>query len=485
MSLSISGLGSGLPINEWIEAFVEVEQAKVDNLTAQQQELNDKSKVLNSLKTTYSSVNTATLKFTDALHGSAADIFVKTTVSTSDEDNKYLTATATQAATPAVLKISVQQLATPTSVRTYGPDSEDGKKLDFSDSSLKLSDLGYDKEAVFTINGTAFKVNGSTTIDGLVYEINNSTDAGVQAHLEDGQIVLEGSNLGATEIKIEDSDGSDFASWIGWTDEDNVTEGKNAIFTINGKQKESTTNSLTSAETGVTGVSLELKEVTGDEVVKVNIKRESDADGVLEALKSFVEAFNKAINDTDTETNSEGSLYGETSLKTIRNRLRNTITDTINPDGVYKSLSDIGITSGAPGMDVDADTTSLVIDEEKFLQAFKSNPAAVKDLLIGTNANSATGEEATQGVMQKVQEGLEYALDAQGGYFTARNESLSSQISNLADKIVARQEDVELYRERLTRQFNYMDQQIALLNNQYSQMSSQLASIGVGSSSSK
>lgn len=483
MSISISGVGSGLPINEWIEAFVEVEQSKIDSLTAQQEELNEKSNTLNTLKSTYSAVNTATLKFTDALYGASSDIFAKISVTTSDEDNKYLTATATQLATPAILKISVQQLASPTARRTYGPDSPDGKQLDFSDSSVKLSDLGYDKEGTFTINGATFAVDGDTTIDGLVYQINNSSDANVSAHLEDGQIVLEGTDLGAKDIVIEDGEGSDFASWIGWTDDDNLTVGQNAIFTINGKQKEASKNNLTSAETGVTGLSLELKEVTGDEVVKVNITRESDADGVLEALKSFVEAFNKAINDTDTETDSEGSLYGENTLVSIRNRLRNMITTTVNSDGVYKSLADIGITSVAPGMDVDADTTSLVIDEEKFYEAFRSNPAAVKELLIGTNANTATGEEATQGIMQMVQDGLDTALNAEGGYFTARSSSLSSQLSRLADKIADKEEDLEIYRERITQQFNYMDQQIAAMNNQYSQLVSQLSSIGVSSSS--
>ena len=482
MSISFSGVGSGLPIDEWISAFVEVEQTKIDSLTAQQEELNKKSSTLNTLKSTYTSVENSTLKFTDALHGSAADIFTKISISTSDEDNKYLSATATQLATPAVVKISVQQLASPTTRRTYGPDSADGKQLDFSDSSKKLSELGYDKEATFTINGETFAVNGDTTIDGLIYEINNSADAGVSVYLEDGQIVLEGTNLGAQDIIVEDGEGSDFASWIGWTDDTNLSLGQNAKFTINEKEKEATSNNLTSAETGVTGLSLELKEVTGDEVVKVNIKRESDSEGVLEALKSFVEAFNKAINDTDTETDSEGYLYGETTLVSIRNRLRNLVTDVVNPDGIYKSLADIGITSGEPGMDVDADTTSLVIDEEKFMEAFKSNPAAVKELLIGTNANSITGEEATQGVMQRVQEGLDAALDAQGGYFTARSSSLSSQLSRLSEKIADREEDLEIYRERITQQFNYMDQQIAALNNQYSQLTSTLSSL-TGSSS--
>ncbi|CDC17882.1 flagellar hook-associated protein 2:Flagellin hook IN [Clostridium sp. CAG:306] len=71
------------------------------------------------------------------------------------------------------------------------------------------------------------------------------------------------------------------------------------------------------------------------------------------------------------------------------------------------------------------------------------------------------------------------ALDAKGGYFTARSESLSSQISNLSDKIDKKQEYVYTYQKRLTKQFNYMDQMIAQMNAQFSQMQQQLASIGV------
>lgn len=481
MSIAISGVGSGLPINEWIEALVEVQQSKIDSLLAEQKALNEKSTTLNTLKSTYSAVNTATLKFTDSLYGPSSDIFTKVSATTSDEEGKFLTATATQLATPAVLKISVKQLATSTSRRTYGPDSADGKQLDFSDSSKKLSELGFDKEGSFKINGVTFNVSGDTTIDGLIYDINNSADAGVQAHIEDGQIVLEGTELGSKNITVEDGENSDFASWIGWTDDTNLTLGQNAKFTINGKEKEASTNNLTSADLGITGLSVELKEVTGDEIIKINIKRESDVDSVYSAIESFVNDFNKAINDTDSLTGTEGQLHGETQLVSIRNRLRNMVTSTVNPDGVYKSLSDIGITSGAPGMDVDADTTSLVIDKDKFYEAFKSNPAAVKELLIGTKSDE-TGE-TQPGLMQTLQEGLEGALATENGYFTARNESLSSEINNLSNKITRKEEDLETYRERITKQFNYMDQQIAQLNNQFSQMQSQLASIGVNTGS--
>ena len=84
MSISFSGVGSGLPISDWIDALVEVEQSKIDTLVKKQENLNKKSSVLNSLNSTYSSVKSASVKFTDALHGSAADIFSKVSVTTTD-----------------------------------------------------------------------------------------------------------------------------------------------------------------------------------------------------------------------------------------------------------------------------------------------------------------------------------------------------------------------------------------------------------------
>lgn len=475
MSISISGVGSGLPISDWIEALVEVEQSKIDVLTEKQKALNAKSSTLNSLKNTYNSVNNATLKLTDSLHGAAADIFTKVSVTTSD--SSIITASATQVATPAVVKLKVDQLATKSERRTYGPNSGDGVAIDFSDTSKKLSDLGYTGEGSFKINGTIINVSGETTVDSLVYQINNSPTAGVQAHIEDGQIVLVNTEYGAEAIEVEETN-SNFVNWVGWHDENYHTIGQNAKYSINGVQKESNSNKLTSAETGITGLSIELLSVTAGEEVTVNISRDSDPDGVLGALQNFITNFNKAIVDTDTQTDAEaGLLYGENSLVSIRNRLRTMVTSTVNPTGVYKSLSDIGITSGTPGMSVDADTTSLVIDEDKFYEAFIANPAAVKDLLIGTNSDASGNPK--DGLMQMVQDNLESALDTTSGYFNARNTSLNSEISALSSKILKKEDALVAYQNRLTKQFNYMDQMIANMNNQFSQMQQQLATIGL------
>ena len=105
MSISFSGVGSGLPINEWVTALVEVEQNKVDALEDQRDALSEKQTVLNSLKSEYSAVQSATLTFTDSLLGAGSDIFSKVSVSASD--TSVVTATVTQFATPASIELVI------------------------------------------------------------------------------------------------------------------------------------------------------------------------------------------------------------------------------------------------------------------------------------------------------------------------------------------------------------------------------------------
>ena len=50
MSISFSGLGSGLPIDEWITALVKVEQAKVETLEAEKEVLQKKQESLNIVR---------------------------------------------------------------------------------------------------------------------------------------------------------------------------------------------------------------------------------------------------------------------------------------------------------------------------------------------------------------------------------------------------------------------------------------------------
>ena len=577
MSISFSGVGSGLPIDEWITALVKIEQDKVDSLTKDKEALEKKQTTLNTLKSEYNAVQTATLKFTDSLMGAGSDIFSKVSVSASD--TSVVTATVTQYSTPASIELEIESLAT-NSVKT----SEYNEA--FKDSSKKLSELGVTTAGNFQINGANINITPDTTIDSLIYQINNSSTAGVKASLKDGRLILENReygdkplevtgtdlvdgthnfaqllgldntssaqnskkndllndgtttladlgvekdgnlNINGTAIDItadmtvdefisavnnsdagvtasvkdgrmiiENKDGSNdpidmngssvkgsknFAELLGFVSYND--SGSNAVFYLNGDRKESTSNTINSESTGILGLSLDLLTTTDGDPITIDISRDYDAEEPLTALQNFVDAYNKIIEDTDTNTDSEngGILSGENNLVRIRNNLRTLVTSTVATSSAYKSLADIGITTGAPGMDVSANTSKLVIDKDKFMDAYARDPAAVKALLVGDNSS---GHSST-GLMQEMQTSLKAAIDTQSGYFTARSQSLSSQISSMNDKIDRKQEYVYTYQEKLTKQFNYMDQMIAQMNAQFTQMQQQLASIGIDMGSS-
>ncbi len=581
MSISFSGVGSGLPIDEWITAFVKVEQDKVDSLTDQRDALTDKQNILNSLSSEYSAVQSATLTFTDSLLGAGSDIFSKVSVSASD--TSVVTATVTQFATPATIELEIESLAS-SSIKT----SEYNEAL--KDSSKKLSDLGVTTAGNFQINGATINVTPDMTIDSLVYQINSSTSANVKASLKNGRLVLENREAGTQQVEVtgtdlvdgthnfaellgldktssaqnskkndllntgsttlaelgveqdgniningtainittdmtvdefisavnssdagvtasvqngimvlENTDGSNdpidmngsnvagsrnFAELMGFTSYND--SGTNAVFYLNGDRKESTSNSVSSDVTGILGLSLDLLTTTDGDPITIEITRDYDSEEPLTALQTFVEAFNKIVTDTNLYTDSDstekngGILSGENNLVRIKNSLRTLVTSTVENSGQYKSLADIGITTGAPGLDVSADTTQLIIDEEKFLDAYEKDPSSVKALLVGDNSSGTTQE----GLMQKLQTQLEAATDRTSGYFAARSDSLSSQISSMNDKIDRKQEYVYSYQEKLTNQFNYMDQMIAQMNSQFTAMQQQLASIGVNMGSS-
>lgn len=167
MTIQFTGVGSGLPISDWIDALVGLKQDDIDVLTEEQKVLQEKSSTLNTLKSTYNSVKTSTMKLTDSLFGPASDIFSKVQVSTSDES--IVECTVTQVATPSKLTLEVDRLATKAQKKTYQNDV-------FKDSSKKLSELGDVKSGSFTINGAVISVSPDMTVDGLIYAINNSAD---------------------------------------------------------------------------------------------------------------------------------------------------------------------------------------------------------------------------------------------------------------------------------------------------------------------
>lgn len=316
----------------------------------------------------------------------------------------------------------------------------------------------------FTIGNATFTVGSSTTLDSLISEINNNEDSGVNAYWDAGagKLVLTSTTQGATNINVQ-AGTSNFTDIMGLTASGKVaansqTLGTHAIFTVNGTTMTSQSNTVTSDVSGIQGLTINLNDKT---TTNTTITVSSDNSSLKTAVNSFITSFNKVISDSDESTGTDGYLNGESVLTMIRNNLRGTVTASIESgDEGYKTLSSIGITTGAVGSGIDANTNQLVIDEKVFSEALASNPEAVKKLLLG--------DENSDGVMKKLSNIVNDALDPLDGYFVNKTVTYETQIKDLQESIDEKTLSLEEYRTELENKFSVMEQLIASLNSQLS-----------------
>lgn len=362
-------------------------------------------------------------------------------------------------------------------------------------TSDKIVDVfGADAKGTFTIGNAEFTVDENTTFKSLINNINSKTDAGVNASWDstNGTLVLKAKTEGAFNINIE-AGTSNLTNDLGFTSatydylgnaqkdadgnyiskvvQSTQTLGDYAKFTVNGNEMISSSNTVTSDISGIDGLTLKLNAVskTNDngELESSNISVSQDTQGVLDAVKSFIEAYNKTISTIDEKTTYGEALYGETSLTSIRNNLRRTATaETTGSD--LKILANIGITTGKAGNSTDTSgVNKLQIDENKFLEALQNDPDGVKELLLGDNKGNAD----SGGVLNKLEKITEDSLATTTGYFDAKTKSYDRQLSSLKTSISNAQLKVDSYKARLEKQFQNMESIISSIQNSYSQLS--------------
>jgi len=234
---------------------------------------------------------------------------------------------------------------------------------------------------------------------------------------------------------------------------------------------------VTSDISGVSGLTLNLNAVSTSGAT-TTIKVGSDTSTLTSALSSLVSAFNTVISNTDEATGTNGYLHGESSLNSIRNSLRTEATANVTGSGNYTSLASIGITTGAVGAALTDNTDQLVIDSTKLAAALADNPDAVKALLIGD------GTDSNKGVLGTLAATVNTSLATTSGYFSARDTTFTSQLSDLTDTITKQTDDLATYKTALETKFNLMDQLISSMKSSYTNLASTLGISTTSTSSS-
>lgn len=580
MSISFSGLGSGMDYSTWVTQFTALkEQSIVTPLETKKTNLQSQNSAISSLKTYYMTLATNMQKISDSKYGASFDIFASSKV-TMDNDNakNFIDVSASNSVPKMDFEIEVLELATNSNIKgnvkiepeqmyvksntsltqlenfkagtlvfkmndkdetEYSIDveksdtmqslidkinnlkdakleatlDEDGNFLvkstdenrkimsidgtsNFkkiaelkmtsngfeSDGPIKagtksafnvrLVDSGIFSEGEFKINGETFKIDNTTTMNQLLNQINSNTKANVKALYNSvtGTFSITSTETGATNIEVEEVS-SNFVSTVGLDNSDNVSMGTDARFKINGEELTSTSNTVKAEDSGIYGLTLTLKKVTNNASdtsenaingpIKVSVAQ--DKEKITSAVKDIVNAINDVISQTDLQTKTDGKLAYDSSLISVRNSIRNMASVSYNDIPTYKTLRQIGISTGAVGTSVSSDTTKLKFDEDEFSKALEENPSEVQSLL--------------QNFVEQMETQVKKVNDTTEGYFAVKTKSIDKQISTLNDTIDRKKLSLKAYEENLTKRFTNMDLMI-------SQMKSQFSDAGLYSSSS-
>ncbi len=580
MSISFSGLGSGMDYSTWVTQLTALkEQSIVTPLETKKTNLQSQNSAISSLKTYYMTLATSMQKISDSKYGASFDIFASSKVTMGNDNAKnYIDVSASNSVPKMDFEIEVLELATNSNIKgnvkiepeqmyvksntsltqlenfkagtlvfktddkdetEYSIDVEksdtmqslidkinnlkDGKleaTLDedgnflvkSTDANLKLVsidgtsnfkkiaelkmtsngfesdgpikagtksafnvrlvDSGIFSEGEFKINGETFKIDNTTTMNQLLNQINSNTKANVKALYNSvtGTFSITSTETGATNIEVEEVS-SNFVSTVGLDNSDNVSMGTDARFKINGEELTSTSNTVKAEDSGIYGLTLTLKKVTNNTSdtsenaingpVKVSVTQ--DTEKITTAIKDIVNAINDVISQTDLQTKTDGKLAYDSSLISVRNSIRNLASVQYNNLSTYKTLNSIGISTGAIGTSVSADTSKLKLNEDEFLKALEENPSEVQSLL--------------QNFVEQMETQVKKVNDTTEGYFAVKTKSIDKQISTLNDTIDRKKLSLKAYEENLTKRFTNMDLMI-------SQMKSQFSDAGLYSSSS-
>lgn len=572
MSISFSGLGSGMDYSTWVTQLTALkEQSIVTPLETKKTNLQSKNSAISSLKTYYMTLATSMQKISDSKYGASFDIFASSKV-TMDNDNakNFIDVSASNSVPKMDFEIEVLELATSSNIKgnvkiepeqmyvksntsltqlenfkagtlvfkmndkdetEYSIDveksdtmqslidkinnlkdakleatlDEDGNFLvkstdenrkimsidgtsNFkkvaelkmtsngfeSDGPIKagtksafnvrLVDSGIFSEGEFKINGETFNIDSTTTMNQLLNQINSNTKANVKALYNSvtGTFSLTSTESGATNIEVEEVS-SNFVSTVGLDNSDNITTGTDARFKINGEELTSSSNTVKAEDSGIYGLTLTLKKVTNNASdtsentingpIKVSVAQ--DKEKITSAVKDMVNAINDVISQTDLQTKTDGKLAYDSSLISVRNSIRNMASVSYNDIPTYKTLRQIGISTGAVGTSVSSDTTKLKFDEDEFSKALEENPSEVQSLL--------------QNFVEQMETQVKKVNDTTEGYFAIKTKSIDKQISTLNDKIDRKKLSLKAYEENLTKRFTNMDLMISQMKNQYTE----------------
>ncbi|HEX2100300.1 MAG TPA: flagellar filament capping protein FliD [Candidatus Synoicihabitans sp.] len=313
-----------------------------------------------------------------------------------------------------------------------------------SNARLRSAITAVDAEGVgsFSINGVAISYDVDTDSITSVLAKINSSNAGVSAAFDQAsdRVVLTNKTTGDVGIAINEASGGLLGA-LGLTSGTTLTAGENAEFSVNGGETlYSTSNTLSDAVHGITGLSLTAASETTQSVTIA-----ADTAAMRSKIETFITKFNAVQSYIDEQTKTTttngkvtaGVLSSNREVQSWATAFRSGAFSAVpGLTGTVSRLEQLGIdfTAGTSQLEIknsaklDAALTSHPNDVDAFFRTSATGFAARFSNLF----NSFTGSDGNGGLLKGQKDNLLKA-----------NTSLDQQIADIDRRLVERRAQME------------------------------------------
>lgn len=306
------------------------------------------------------------------------------------------------------------------------------------------------------------KVIGS---DGeKIIEINSSTQNFTidKDQLGIGEIKsIEFVNSSSNSYTISDFTVNSVQEKEGFVAKNVISEGRNAIITVDGIRIEKESNVIDDV---IKGVTLTLKKETkGEETLSIEPNTDFMKEKIIEWVGHYNNMIDFIVNETkiNREGGENGTFAGDTSFMMLHNTIQRFMQSTYG-EGPYRMLAQLGISTGKPGNTPAQKGGYLEIDEAMLDKALKENPSKVKEFF---GFDSDGDRIPDNGIGQRIFDYLKGMTNFSDGTIKKRTDYFSTLITGNQKRIETLNRQLEIYRDNLIYKFAVMENLISKLKS--------------------
>jgi flagellar hook-associated protein 2 len=449
MTITFSGLSSGLDTQAIVSAMVKVEQVPLTRIQARQSDATSAKSGLSSFMSTISSLRTASAALSDPTGFSSLS---------ATSGVAGVSASILGASSPGSFSVQVTQLATEQRTQSDGQTSStdalgQNGTLDLTDGTGAAVSVNVTADDSLTSIAAKIATSGARATASVTYD-------GAQYHL-----LLRGLDTGAANALTIGESGTS----LGLSTPANTYQAAgDAKLTLDGFQVTRPTNVVTGA---IPGVTLNLSSTSS---TPGTVTVASDSSALKSKISGFVSAYNTVLSSAHftagygTITAQATLLQGDSAVRETMSRLTSVLTETVpGTTGKYTNLGSVGVALAKDG--------SLTFDATKLDAALLANPDAVAKIF---TTNTATGATGVMGTLDTTVDSLTVGSSA---VLQSRVDALGKQATQLGDDATRMQTRIDTFTTAMQAQFTALE---VTMSNIKIQSSAYQSLFNAGSSSS-